>query len=1224
MFDLLATLAVIAFVVWAIRRSGSRRSAPRDEVLERLARLEQQVRELQGAAELPRRETAEPDTHVAAAEAMPAPPAIPPASPVPPPVVAIPPPPPVPVPPPRAAEPPPRAPRPPARAPEPPLRLPPLPERDEPRRPTPPPRLPSLPAIDWESFVGVKLFSWVAAVALVFAAVFFLRYSIEHGWLGPRIRAAIGLLVGVGLLAACELRAARRYPVTANALDASGIAILFATLFAAHALWDLIGRVPAFALMGLVTAVAVGLSIRRDSLFIALLGLVGGFSTPALLASPDDQPISLFGYLLLLNAGLAWVGYRKQWPALTALSIGFTALYQWSWVVRFVDAARLPLALAIFAVFPLLHFFALAWGTGRRREGPLSPLFGRTAAAAGALPVLFALYSVAIPEYGERYVLLFGFLFLVAGALTVIAASRGPRLLHVLGGGAVLLAVALWLARSYSSFAWPGILGCLAGFVLFYAAAPFVAARLGRPLGDEAAPGKFVAPLLLFAFPILAQVEPAAAEPAVLFIALFALLAVIAAAALAHDDGRIHHLAALFALSAEAVWSANHLTPARLLPALLLYGGFGLFQLAVPIAAERLGKKLEPAAAGAAVLLASLALLFFLAAGPVAQHALWGIGILAALLNAGLFRAAIRGPWPMAALVGAVLSWLVIGVWWTTALVAATLLPALMIIAGFALLVLLGNLWAEREAGGRDATAFHLGRFAAIAAHAFLMTVAADASLSIPPWPLFGILFVLDLAIGAAALYQRKADLHLGALVASQLVVAVWVATARVAPWPLLGLSAGTWLAGYGVLWMQLARRRGVGGPGFAVAAVPALFLGQAIAIVAAGQEGAPALPWLVGHHVILLVAILAIALEIERHWLTPLAVLPTAFATAAWADAHAAEWQGALLFAGAIYAVFFANPLVLARRAPKAREPYLAAVLASASFFLVARKALVAAGFGDVIGILPVAPAGLLAILVRRRLTHEAPAERAVGRLALVAAAALAFVTIAIPLQLDREWITIGWALEAAALAWLYAKVPHRGLLAWSAGLGVVVFARLCFNPAVFEYHPRSAVPIWNWYLYTYLVPAAAFFGAARRLRATDDAVPPRLGGFRVSDGFLAAGAILLFLLLNIEIADFYSAGEALTFDFSADLAQNLTYTIGWALFGIGLLAAGIVGKSRAPRVAALGLLSVTMVKCFLHDLWRLGGLYRVGSFVGLAISLALVALLLQKFVLGAQKEQV
>ena len=61
----------------------------------------------------------------------------------------------------------------------------------------------------------------------------------------------------------------------------------------------------------MVTALAVLLSIRRESLFIAVLGLLGGFATPALLSTGENRPIPLFAYLLLLNIGLAWVAYRK-------------------------------------------------------------------------------------------------------------------------------------------------------------------------------------------------------------------------------------------------------------------------------------------------------------------------------------------------------------------------------------------------------------------------------------------------------------------------------------------------------------------------------------------------------------------------------------------------------------------------------------------------------------------------------------------------------------------------------------------------------------------------------------------------------------------------------------------------------------------------------------------------------------------------------------------------
>ena len=127
------------------------------------------------------------------------------------------------------------------------------------------------------------------------AGVFFVRYlGRDQGRLGPPVRMAMGLLFGVGLLAGCELFG-RRYRFTANALDAAGIGVLFTTIFASETLWHLIPPLPTFALMALVTAVAVTLSIRHDSIFVALLGLVGGFATPLMLSTGEDKPIGLFG-----------------------------------------------------------------------------------------------------------------------------------------------------------------------------------------------------------------------------------------------------------------------------------------------------------------------------------------------------------------------------------------------------------------------------------------------------------------------------------------------------------------------------------------------------------------------------------------------------------------------------------------------------------------------------------------------------------------------------------------------------------------------------------------------------------------------------------------------------------------------------------------------------------------------------------------------------------------
>jgi uncharacterized membrane protein len=151
-------------------------------------------------------------------------------------------------------------------------------------------------------------------------------------------------------------------------------------------------------------------------------------------------------------------------------------------------------------------------------------------------------------------------------------------------------------------------------------------------------------------------------------------------------------------------------------------------------------------------------------------------------------------------------------------------------------------------------------------------------------------------------------------------------------------------------------------------------------------------------------------------------------------------------------------------------------------------------------------------------------------------------------------------------------------------------------------------------------LISAAAFLAAARLLATTRDSLP--VLGLRASQLLPGGAVILLFLLLNIEIADFFATGPTVVFRFGGGLSQDLTYTIGWLLFGLALLAACISQNSRAGRITALALVAVTTGKCFLYDLGSLEGLYRVGSFVGLAMSLALVSLALQRFVLARPEE--
>ena len=1125
------------------------------------------------------------------------------------------------------------------RAPEKPLVPPPAPPRIEPRDVAPIPQAamwrdltsgPSslLKTFDWEQLVGVKLFSGVAAIALVLAAIFFFKYSLDRGWLAPAVRVAIGLIVATALLVVCELRAAHRYRVTANALDAAAIAILFATFFSAHSLWNLIPSTLTFALLALVTVLAVLLSIRHDSIFIAVLGLVGGFATPALLSTGENRPIPLFTYLLLLNVGLAWVAVRKKWPILTILTLALTTAYQWGWVVTFLSSSDLTIGMGIFLVFSVASFIALTLGRADR-GGAMDLTLERSGLAASTMPLAFAIFLAAVPRYGAQTGLLFGFLLLVVAGLSAVAIARRDDRLHAIGATASVLVFAIWLATSYTTSGWRVVVAFTVVFAAFYLLAPLAADRLRRPFSWLGARAVYAAPVLLLVFPVIVRIEPAAAPPLVPFAALFAVLAVIAWRALKTSEAGLYFVGAFFAVAAEASWSATHLTIARLGSAIVLYTAFALFYLGVPLAWRRTWQEMYPAWGGGALLIASLGLLLFLAAGPQAAESLWGLALLLAIVNAGLFIESAAGAMPLLSVAGAVLSWIVLAVWWDRAAAAVGVLPSLLVLVGLTLVMLGGHAWTHAtsaragSAVARQSFSFRHGVYLALAGQFFLFFVAQNPQWAAPPWPLFGALAVMTLATTAASLKIGMPELHAGGVVAAALV-AFSFSRASPGAWALTSLAATEAVVAYGVGTLILsARARQL--PPFAasVGAVAALFVAE-VSITNAAHAGGSALlaPSIVAH-VINLSLILAIVWRRRWPYVAQAAVLPAWLAADTWRQDHpaAAEWPGAMALAAALYAVFVAYPLVLNRRARDSRDPYFTAVLGSVFFFFAARSALLGGGLQAYIGIIPVAEGVVMALVLQQLLRVQPAEERDLGRLAVVAAASLSFATVAIPLQLDKQWITIGWALEGAALSWLYRRVPHKGLLYSASALLAVVFVRLALNPEIFLYEPRGSMRIVNWYLYTYLTCGAAMLVAAWWLSKTDDRIAPRLP--RASSLLPAGAVIVLFVLLNIEVADFYATGPEIAFRFGVTVAQDLTYTLCWLAFGLGLLTSGIYLHNRYARIAAVALIAVTTSKAFLYDLGSLGGLYRVGSLVGLAVSLLLVALALQKFVLLAPKEQ-
>ena len=160
----------------------------------------------------------------------------------------------------------------------------------------------------------------LGVLILVMAVGFFLKYSIDRDYIGPLGRVGISILIGIGMLVVGVRMLGKQLHAMGQGLIGGGIATLYFAVFASFHFYHLIETGPAFALMTLVTVFAGALSVRVNSMLIAILGILGGYGTPLMLSTGEVNFIGLYSYMLLLGVGVLGISYYKQWHLLNYLS----------------------------------------------------------------------------------------------------------------------------------------------------------------------------------------------------------------------------------------------------------------------------------------------------------------------------------------------------------------------------------------------------------------------------------------------------------------------------------------------------------------------------------------------------------------------------------------------------------------------------------------------------------------------------------------------------------------------------------------------------------------------------------------------------------------------------------------------------------------------------------------------------------------------------------------
>ncbi len=565
-----------------------------------------------------------------------------------------------------------------------------------------------------------------------------------------------------------------------------------------------------------------------------------------------------------------------------------------------------------------------------------------------------------------------------------------------------------------------------------------------------------------------------------------------------------------------------------------------------------------------------------------------------------------------------------LSVWMASTIRDELLAPALLFTLLFALAHTAVPLALARIDGETSRPPVWLMAFPPLALLALLIPVFQLSELSIWIWPVIFLVDLLAIALAAftLSLLPVLATLVLTLVAAAALIFKVSFAVLGLGSVLLvLGVTAvlfvlaGLWLSRrVAVLPAEEANARTTTLarqlPAFAVV-LPFLLL----VIIVGRLELANPSP-VFGLAILLVVMLLALSRMLKLAWLPLVGLLSLVCLEHVW-QLSSFEFEHETLVLG-WYGVFFAAfaiyPFVFHRDLRESSGPWVAsALIGPAQFYLVhelVKETWPAAPMG-MLGVVFALPSLASLVTVLRLTPEDAKARQT--QLALYGGVALFFITLIFPLQFSRQWITISWAIEGAALSWLFLRVPHPGLRLVGVGLLLTAFVRLSLNPEVFRYYTRADLPILNWYLYSYGLVIAALAAAAHWLEPPRD----RVLGKPVGGLLRALGVVLTFILLNIQIADYFTepGSTVLTFEFSGNFARDMSYSIAWGLFALSLLMVGILKSIRAARYASMALLGITMLKLFFHDLAKLDALYRVGALVSLAMVTLAASFLYQKF---------
>lgn len=209
---------------------------------------------------------------------------------------------------------------------------------------------------DLEKFIGENLINKIGIVITIIGVAIGVKYSIDNDLISPLSRVILGYFAGIALLG-FGIKLRQKYANYSAVLVSGAMAVMYFITYFAHDFYHLIPQVPTFIIMAVFTLFTVFAALNYNQQVIALIGLTGAYAIPFLLSDGSGKALILFLYMTMLNTGILFLAFKKQWRTLFYTAFILTWIIYLSWfAMQYNRENHFGLGLSFALVFYLIFY----------------------------------------------------------------------------------------------------------------------------------------------------------------------------------------------------------------------------------------------------------------------------------------------------------------------------------------------------------------------------------------------------------------------------------------------------------------------------------------------------------------------------------------------------------------------------------------------------------------------------------------------------------------------------------------------------------------------------------------------------------------------------------------------------------------------------------------------------------------------------------------------------